>query len=136
LPVRSQQRPRGLVGFSHCHHARESSSGAQAALTVDQDGTATDLHPYRVAGHYDVRIAIGILVQRCRYLYRPAGRHSDEGVLWFLDPWSRSWASLHHVPDVAAASYQVRQFGPGTPWTEVETAYRQWVAAGEPAVDR
>jgi hypothetical protein len=98
--------------------------------------TTTDLHPYRVAGHYDVRIAIGIRVPQCRHLYRPAVATGDEGVLWFLDPWSRSWASLHHVPDVAADSYQVRQFGPRTLWTEVETAYWRWVAAGEPTADR
>jgi hypothetical protein len=124
MMLRDQRVPRVSVS----RYVHPDDSALTGALT-----TTTDLHPYRVAGHYDGRVAIGI--PRCRYLYRPADP-SKEGVLWFFDPWSRSWASLHHVPDVAADSYQVCQFGPRRLWTEVETAYRQWVAAGEPAVDR
>lgn len=90
---------------------------------------------YRVAGHYDVCIAIGIRVPRCKRLYWPADEDSDEAILWFLDPWSRSWASLHHVPDVASDTYTVRQLGPRRLWDEVETAYRWWCDAGSPTAE-
>lgn len=97
--------------------------------------TSTELHPYRVAGHYDVCIAIGLRVPRCRYLYQPADDDSDEAILWLLDPWSRSWASLHHLPDVASDAYPVRQLGPRRLWDEVEAAYRWWCDAGSPTAD-
>lgn len=97
--------------------------------------TSTELHPYRVAGHYDVCIAIGIQVPQCRYLYQPAEDDSDEAILWLLDPWSRSWASLHHDPDVASDAYTIRQLGPRRLWDEVEAAYRWWYDAGSPAAD-
>lgn len=114
---------------------QRSRRGAVSADVYDEDHatvTSTELHPYRVAGHYDVCVAIGLRVPRCRYLYQPADDGSDEAILWLLDPWSRSWASLHHVPDVPSEAYTVRQLGPRRLWDEVEAAYRWWCGAGSP----
>lgn len=138
----------GPASFMMLRDQRIPRVSVRRYVRVDDDAvtTCTDLHPHRVAGHYDVCIAIGILVPRCKYLYWPASWeparvkpglcNPGEGVLWFLDPWSRSWASLHHQPDVAADSYRVCQFGPRNLWAEVEAAYRWWAAAGEPTADR
>ena len=122
MMLRDQRIPR--VSVSGCVHHLE-----RAAIS------STDLHPYRVAGHYDVCIAIGIRVPRCKFRYQPAAENNQEGVLWFLDPWSRSWASLHHVPAVASADYRVRQLGSRNLWDEVEAAYRWWVESGEPTAE-
>jgi hypothetical protein len=43
-----------------------------------------------------------------------------------------SWATLHTT---AEPPYEVRQGGHRKLWDEVETAYRWWVEAGEPAGD-
>ncbi len=122
MDLRDQRIPR--VSVSRCVYDEDHA-------TV----TSTDLHPYRVAGHYDVCIAIGMRVPRCKRLYWPADDGSDEAILWFLDPWSRSWASLHHLPDVASDAYKVRQLGPRRLWDEVEAAYRWWCDAGSPSAD-
>lgn len=123
MDLRDQRIPRASVG--RCVY--DEDKGAV---------TSTDLHPYDVAGHFDVNIAIGIQVPRCKRIYRPADGDSEEAILWFLDPWSRSWASLHHVPKVASEAYEVRQLGPRKLWDEVEAAYRRWVELGSPAADR
>jgi len=89
-----------------------------------------------VAGHYDVQIGIGIQVPHCTYLYQPPDTDSEEAILWLFDPWSSSWASLHHHPHQAARSYQVRQLGPRQLFDEVETAYHRWRDAGSPTADQ
>jgi protein-L-isoaspartate(D-aspartate) O-methyltransferase len=123
MSVRDQRLPRVSLGAD-----------------VYDEGQATvreaELHPYDVAGHYDVSMSIGILVPRCKHLYTSADNDSNEAILWFLDPWSRSWASLHHSPDVASRSYRVRQLGPRNLWDEVEAAYRWWSDAGRPAAEQ
>ena len=123
MELRDQRIPR--VSVSRCVYDED-----QATVT------STNLHPYDVAGHHDVNIAIGLRVPRCKRIYRPADEDSEEGILWFLDPWSRSWASLHHVPDVVSDAYRVRQLGPRNLWEEVEAAYRWWVGMGSPAADQ
>ncbi len=120
MDLRDQRIPR--VSVNRCVHDED-----HATLT------STELHPYRVAGHYDVCIAIGIQVPRCKRLYQPADDDLKEAILWLLDPWTRSWASLHHIPDVASDAYPVRQLGPRRLWDEVEAAYRWWCDAGSPA---
>lgn len=99
--------------------------------------TATDVHPYRVGGDYDAQLAISLRVARCKNLYSPYDKDRGEGIVWFLDPWSRSWASLHHrAPDASDEQYTVRQLGPRRLWDEVEAAYRWWRDLGSPAADR
>jgi hypothetical protein len=111
MDLRDQRTPR--VSIRRCVHHED-----------DATITSTDLHPHDVAGHYDVQIGIGIQVPRCTYLYQPADDDSAEVILWFLDPWSNSWASLHHDPQVASDSYRVRQLGARHLWDEVDAAYR------------
>jgi protein-L-isoaspartate O-methyltransferase len=123
MDLRDQRTPRVSVG--RCvHHQDEATT------------TRTNLHPYDVAGYYDVQIGIGIQVPRCTYLYQPADEDSDEAILWFLDPWSGSWASLHHHPQLAADSYRVRQLGPRHLFDEIEAAYHTWRAAASPRADQ
>ncbi len=119
MGLRDQRTPR--VSVRRCvHHEGD-------AIT-----TSTELHPHDVAWHYDVQIGIGIQVPRCTYLYQGADEDSEAATLWLFDPWSGSWASLHHTPQLAADSYRVRQLGPRHLFDEVETAYHWWRDAGSP----
>jgi protein-L-isoaspartate(D-aspartate) O-methyltransferase len=123
MDLRNQRTPR--VSVRRCVHDED-----QAVVT------STVLHPYEVAGHYDVNISIGIQVPRCKHLYQAADGDSGEAILWFLDPWSGSWASLHHDPRTVASSYRVRQLGSRRLWDEVEAAYYWWRDAGSPQADQ
>jgi protein-L-isoaspartate(D-aspartate) O-methyltransferase len=99
--------------------------------------TWTDVHPWRVVGSQGAQLAISLQVPRCRQYYQ--GYDPDEGqaCVWFLDPWSRSWASLTHTtPDASEDKFPVQQGGPRRLWDEVESACRWWVSHGRPAVDR
>ncbi|MGH3722166.1 MAG: methyltransferase domain-containing protein, partial [Pseudonocardiaceae bacterium] len=51
---------------------------------------------------------------------------------YFVDQWSRSWATLHVTTE---APYEVSQSGERSLWDEVQTAYQWWLDTGEPAVD-
>jgi protein-L-isoaspartate O-methyltransferase len=82
--------------------------------------SATDLHPWQVAGDVHAATAIGLRVPRC------------ESTLYLVDQWSRSWATVHVN---AETPYEVRQSGERTLWDEVATAYQWWINAGQPAVD-
>jgi protein-L-isoaspartate(D-aspartate) O-methyltransferase len=123
MALRDQRIPRGSVA-EHVHDRHLANR------------TATDLHPHNVAGDYDAATAIGIRVPHCLSLYQPAAGDGTEAILWFLDPWSRSWAALHHDPEVRSDEYPVRHYGPRNLWAEVEDAYRWWVTAGRPNADR
>ena len=122
MGLRNQRIPR--VSVRRCVHHEE-----------DATTTRTDLHPHDVAGHYDVQIGIGIQVPQCTYLYQPADDDTQEATLWFLDPWSGSWASLHHHPHLVCDSYRVRQLGPRHLFDEVEAAYHWWRDAGSPKAE-
>lgn len=99
--------------------------------------TWTDLHPHRVVGDYGAQLAISLRVPQCRHIYSPFDEDEGSGMLWFIDPWSRSWASLTHTtPDASESEYQVQQFGPRRLWDEVEAAHCWWVDAGSPDADR
>jgi protein-L-isoaspartate(D-aspartate) O-methyltransferase len=123
MDLRDQRTPR--VSVRRCVHHEE-----------DATTTSTELHPHDVAGYYDVQIGIGIHVPQCTYLYQPADDDSEEATLWFLDPWSGSWASLHHNPHRACDSYRVRQLGPRHLFDEIDTAYHRWRDAGSPTADQ
>ena len=92
--------------------------------------STTELHPWHVAGDVHAATAIGLRVPRCEKLYHP--NSAEVGTLYLVDQWSCSWATLQITTE---APYEVRQSGERKLWDEVETAYRWWVEAGEPAVD-
>ena len=55
------------------------------------------------------------------------------GQLWFLDPWSGSWAShFHFTPDCSDEQFSVRQHGPRRLWDEVQAAHAWWTEQGRP----
>ncbi len=123
MRLRAQRRVRGRV-------SRDVYDEDRAVETT------TELHPYDVAGERDVSTAIGLRVPQCRHLYHSTeDNDSEEAILWFLDPSSRSWAALHHHPD-QSGPYRVRQLGPRRLWDEVEAAYRWWVEQDEPQVEQ
>ncbi|GAA4229956.1 methyltransferase domain-containing protein [Actinomadura meridiana] len=94
--------------------------------------SSTGLHPYDVLGEYDVSLAVGLKVPRCKLIVR----HDDGGAyaVWLVDPWSGSWASLEHGP--GAETFPVRQHGPRSLWHEVEAAYHWWEDLDRPTADR
>jgi protein-L-isoaspartate(D-aspartate) O-methyltransferase len=95
----------------------------------------TRLHPHELAGDHDAATAIGIRVPRLRYLYTHPETDAGEAVLWLVDPWSGSWASLHD-PRRPAESYRVRSFGPRDVWAEVDAAHDWWTSHGRPRADQ
>lgn len=106
----------------------ESVYGQGAADVSD-----TDLHPSRVVND-DAPVAIGLRVPRCRWTYSLAKDGSGEYTVWFLDPESRSWASIEYRPD--AKRHGIRQLGQRRLWDEVAAAYQWWVEAGSPTADQ
>ncbi|MGH3928685.1 MAG: hypothetical protein ACRDTF_01755, partial [Pseudonocardiaceae bacterium] len=55
------------------------------------------------------------------------------GEVWFLDPWSGSWASHFHVtPDCSDGEFSVRQRGPRRLWDEIHAAHTWWTQQGRP----
>ena len=94
----------------------------------------TDIHPGKVTDDYHAALAIGLLVPRCEYRYCRAADDSGEYTVWFLDPRSRSWASIDCTP--GTNTYEVNQLGPRQLWDEVEAARTWWVQAGSPTADQ
>jgi len=92
--------------------------------------STTDLHPWQVAGDVHAATAIGLRVPRCESFYSPDSL--EAGTLYLVDQWSCSWATLHVTPE---PPYEVRQSGERTLWDEVDTAYRWWIDANQPAVE-
>jgi protein-L-isoaspartate(D-aspartate) O-methyltransferase len=88
-------------------------------------------HPRYYVASYDAKTAIGVQVPRCVARYTPPEAEDPDGILWFLDQWSGSWAAVHHQPH-RPGPYRVRQYGPRRLFDEVSIAYRRWKAAGEP----
>ncbi len=94
----------------------------------------TDIQPGKVTDDYHAALAIGLQVPNCEYRYCRAQDGSGEYTVWFLDPRSRSWASVDYTPGID--SYEVNQLGPRHLWDEVEAAYTWWVQADRPTSDR
>ncbi|WP_064743915.1 methyltransferase domain-containing protein [Actinomadura oligospora] len=92
----------------------------------------TEPHPYDVVGEYDVSLAVGLKVPRCKLVVQ----HQDDGAytVWLVDPWSGSWASLEVEP--GAEKFPVRQSGDRDLWQEVEDAYHWWDDLDRPTADR
>lgn len=97
------------------------------------DTSTTAVHPYELAGHRGAMLAISLLVPHCRHQYFPYDPDEGTGELWFLDPWSGSWAShFHFSPDCSDDEFSIRQRGPRRLWDEVHAAHAWWVHQGRP----
>jgi protein-L-isoaspartate(D-aspartate) O-methyltransferase len=94
----------------------------------------TDIHPAWVTDDYHAALAIGLLVPGCEYRLCRARDGSGEYTVWFLDPGSRSWASIDYTP--GTDTYEVNQLGPRQLWDEVEAAYAWWVQADRPTAQQ
>ena len=88
----------------------------------------TQLHPYRWTGDRAAAVAIGQRLVPGMHAHN-AARTDTAGVMWLLDPASRSWAS---VEVGGQPPYPVEQGGPRRLIEEVETAHRWWQRQGEP----
>lgn len=95
--------------------------------------THTDLHP-AYANNFDPAVAVALRVPRCAKVCCSAIDNSGAFTLWFLDPLSRSWASIDYEPD--ADHYRVEQLGSRRLWDEVEAACRWWLHAGSPKAEQ
>ncbi len=140
----------GIVGkssFMYLRHQRIPRARLRDIVGSAQERAAlpttwTTIHPHRGAGRFDARLASGLRVPECKFIYSPYDTDNVEegqrrGVLWFVDPWSRSWASLTHLtPDASDEYFAIQQHGPRHLWDEIHAAYRWWIDAGSPGVDR
>jgi hypothetical protein len=88
-------------------------------------------HPRWYVASYHTKTALGIQVPRCTYRYSPPEADDPDGILWFLDQWSGSWAAVHHQPG-QNSPHLVRQYGPRRLFNEINTAYQTWKTAGKP----
>lgn len=126
----------GNVAFMWLRDQRVPFRWVQECV-YDQDKalvTHTDLHPGRVTGAYHAALAIGLLVPDCEHRHCRASDGSGEYTAWFLDPRSRSWASIDYTPGID--THEVNQLGPRHLWDEVEAAYTWWVRAGSPTAEQ
>ena len=97
------------------------------------DTSTTTIGPYELAGHRGAMLAIGQRVPHCHHRYFPYDPDDGAGELWFLDPWSGSWASHFHVtPDCSDDEFGVCQRGPRRLWDEVRAAHTWWTEHGRP----
>ncbi len=95
--------------------------------------STTTIGPYELAGHRGAMLAIGLRVPHCRQKYFPYDPDDGTGELWFLDPWSGSWAShFHFTSDCSDDEFSVRQRGPRRLWDEVRVAHTWWIEQGRP----
>lgn len=101
----------------------------------EPDQAETTLDPREVFGHPDADFAISTRVPDCSWHRFDADDDSGEFTIWLLSTSTggRSWASVDYEP---GGSYLVEQYGPRRLWTEVEAAYRWWIAAGAPERER
>ncbi len=95
--------------------------------------STTTIGPYELAGYRGAMLAIGLRVPHCRHKYFPYDPDDGAAELWFLDPWSGSWAShFHFTPDCSDDEFSVRQRGPRRLWDEVRAAHTWWINQGRP----
>ncbi len=123
----------GIVADVSFMWLREQRPAPTYSASIDTSfGTPsrTRLHAHDVAGIPAAALAISLKVADCALIHRPTGRHA--GVLWFLDPYSESWATLSYSADTDV--YDVRQAGPRRLWDEIETAHQRWINAGNPGL--
>lgn len=119
-----QLRDQRLLVCSVADVVRGDYNGEQSTTTIE---------PYELAGHRGAMLAIGLRVPQCRHEYFSYDPDDGTGELWFLDPWSGSWAShFHFTPDCSDEEFSVRQHGPRRLWDEVHAAHTWWTEQGRP----
>lgn len=99
-------------------------------ISAPETTGTTELHPYRWSGDRAAAVAIGQRLAPGVHAHYTA-RTDTAGVMWLLDPTTRSWAS---VEVGGQPPYSVEQSGPRRLLDEVETALRWWQQQGGPAV--
>ncbi|MGH3926316.1 MAG: methyltransferase domain-containing protein, partial [Pseudonocardiaceae bacterium] len=120
MQLRDQRMPQGSVAdvVQGNYHGEKST---------------TTTGPYELAGHRGAMLALSLRVPHCRHQYFPYDPDDGAGELWFLDPWSGSWAShFHFTPDCSDDEFSVRQRGPRRLWDEVRAAHTWWIEQGRP----
>lgn len=87
-----------------------------------------------VAGDADALFYIGLDLPDAWYLPVDAEDDTGERTLWILADDRKSWAAADYVPGEGA--FLIGQFGPRSPWDEVEGSYEVWTSRGRPSRDR
>jgi protein-L-isoaspartate(D-aspartate) O-methyltransferase len=125
----------GRVAFMPVCGQRVPRIAIDDVVTPESEGCAEEdwstRHPRWYVASYDARTAIGTQVDHCKWRYTPPDDDNPDGILWFLDQWSDSWAAIHHQPE-QPGPYRVRQYGPRRLFDKVSAAYQTWKNAGKP----
>jgi len=120
MPLRDQRFPRSRV----VDVVRGNYHGEESTTTIE---------PYELAGHRGAMLAIGLRVPNCCHQYFSYDPDDGVGELWFLDPWSGSWAShFHFTPDCTEDEFSIRQHGSRRLWDEIHAAHTWWTEQGRP----
>ncbi|MFD5097555.1 methyltransferase domain-containing protein [Streptomyces albidochromogenes] len=97
--------------------------------------STTTISPWAVAGgNLDTEFHLGLTTPGAWYAWDPA-TDAAHTRLWIADTTATSWAAIDYDGQ-QASTFAVSQYGPRHLWDEVETAYRQWTALGQPGVHR
>lgn len=120
------------VAFMWLRAQRALRPAAPTDMAEAAESTTT-LHPDAVAfDDYDAKFAVGLRVPDVTVRFDDADDGSDDFTFWaFSGP---SWARVD-VTD-GASTHRVRQQGPRSLWTEIESAHRWWEDIGRPATGR
>jgi len=118
----------GQTAFMTVRNQRVPPVRISDIVTEDSEAQASERtsnrHPRWYVADYDTRTAIGVQVDHCRMRYTSPSPDDADGILWFLDPWSGSWAAIHHRPS-RPGPFRVRQYGSRRLFDEVSTAYQK-----------
>lgn len=94
--------------------------------------TRTRLHPHEPLGDFGASFAIGLhmptVLKRIEFEQGRGRRFT----VHLVDPGTGSWASWHVDHGSRRSGYQVRQHGPRSLFTELESAYAWWRREGRP----
>lgn len=115
--------------FIQLRDQRFPRSSVAEAVRGDYRGeeSTTTIAPYELVGHRGAVLAIGLRIPHGCHQYFSYDPDDGAGELWFLDPWSGSWAShLHFTPDCTDEEFSIRQHGLRRLWDEVRAAHAWW----------
>ncbi|MFD7014011.1 rRNA adenine N-6-methyltransferase family protein [Streptomyces sp. NPDC059928] len=116
-----QQRGR-MAAISDIFHGQEGTPGT------------TGLDPLSIVADADAEFYISLKV---RGVWSKVGRDDeapDEATLWLLSEDRRSWATIEYVQ--GSAEFATDQYGPRQLWSEVSSAYQEWLDLDRPSRDR
>lgn len=94
--------------------------------------THTRLHPHEPFGDFGASFAIGLRMPTVlnRIEFEESGE--QRFTVHLVDPGTASWASWHVDRGPRGSGYEVRQHGPRSLFTELESAYTWWREVGRP----